>query len=149
MTAAMQDVFAATVQANVSLIKSIPAQYFTQIEGIVMRGVQTGYDLKQITDDLQHQFKVSRKRAAFIARDQASKATSTLGRARQMSLGITKAIWVHSHAGKVPRPEHVKMDGKEYDLSEGMFDPVEGKYIFPGQLINCRCFSRGIVPGFS
>jgi uncharacterized protein with gpF-like domain len=151
MTPAMQDVFAATVAENVSLIKSIPARYFDQIEGIVMRGVQTGYDLKQITDDLQKQFGVTRKRAAFIARDQGSKANSLLSRARHLELGIETAIWKHSHAGKHPRPSHVKAgeDKVEYKISEGWLDPAIGKYIWPGTEINCRCTAAPVIPGFS
>ncbi len=56
---------------------------------------------------------------------------------------------MHSHAGKEPRPTHVKMDGKKYDVTKGMFDTAEKRFIFPGELINCRCISRSVIPGFS
>jgi len=69
--------------------------------------------------------------------------------ARQADLGIREAIWMHSHAGKKPRPEHVKMDGKTYNITKGMWDPHEKKWIFPGELINCRSTGRPIVPGLS
>jgi uncharacterized protein with gpF-like domain len=92
MTPAMRDIMAATVGQQVSLIKSIPSQYFTNIEGIVMRSVQTGRDLEQLTKDLQEQFGVTGRRAAFIARDQNNKATASMTRARQDELGITQAI---------------------------------------------------------
>lgn len=149
MTPAQRDVFRATVQANVGLIKSIPQQYLKSVEGSVMRSVQTGRDLSQLSKDLQKQYGVTKRRAAFIARDQNNKATSALQRARQTELGITEAIWVHSHAGKEPRPSHVKMDGKKYDVSKGMWDKDEKEYVFPGQLINCRCVSKSVIPGFS
>lgn len=148
MTPAMRDIARATVNANVSLIKSIPQQYLRNVEGIVMRSVQTGRDLGQLAKDLQKQHGVAKRRAALIARDQNNKATSAFQRARQQELGITRAVWMHSHAGKEPRPTHVKMNGKTYDINKGMWDPAEGEYIFPGQLINCRCTSRSIVPGF-
>lgn len=149
MSDAMKDISKATVNANVSLIKSIPQQYLRNVEGIVMRSVQTGRDLGQLSKDLQKQFGVTKRRAALIARDQNNKATSAFQRARQQELGITTAVWMHSHAGKVPRPSHVKMDGKSYDINKGMWDKDEGEWIFPGQLINCRCTSRSVVPGFS
>ena len=47
-------------------------------------------------------------------------------------LRIREAIWMHSHAGKKPRPEHVKMDGKTYNITKGMWDPHEKKRIFRG-----------------
>lgn len=116
-----------------------------------MRGVQTGRDLAQITTDLQEQHGVTRRRAAFIARDQSNKATASLTRARQIEAGLTEAIWVHSGGGKEPRPSHLKAgrDKARYDIREGWYDPHEGKHILPGELINCRCVSRAVVKGFA
>jgi len=149
MKPAMRDIMRATVGQQVSLIKSIPSQYFTNIEGMVMRSVQTGRDLGQLTKDLQEQFGVTHRRAAFIARDQNNKATASMTRARQDELEITEAIWVHSGAGKHPRPTHVAMNGKKYDVNKGMWDPAVKRWIFPGEEINCRCFCRSVIPGFS
>ena len=146
MTAAMRDILDATVHENVSLIKSIPSRYFDSIEQIVARGVTTGNDLKQITDDLQREFGVSRRRAAFIASDQATKCNSALTAERQRSIGVRKGILRHSHAGKTPRRVHLEMDGKEFDLDKGFWDPHaiwvkgsgwKGKMVMPGELINC------------
>lgn len=149
MTPAMRDILRATVHENVNLIKSIPQRYLTNVEGMVMRSVQTGRDLSQLSSDLREQFGVEKRRAALIARDQNNKATSAFQRARQIELGVDKAIWMHSHAGKKPRPTHVKMDGKAYDVKKGMWDPAEGRHIFPGELINCRCTARSVIPGFA
>jgi uncharacterized protein with gpF-like domain len=151
MTREMRDVMDATINEQVSLIRSIPQQYLTQVEGMVMRSVQTGRDLGTLTKDLQQQFGVTRRRAAFIARDQNNKATASMTRVRQVKLGITEAIWVHSGGGKHPRPTHLKA-GREktkYDVTKGWFDPAVGKWIFPGELPNCRCVSRSVVKGFS
>jgi uncharacterized protein with gpF-like domain len=149
MTKAQRDILHATIQANVSLIKSIPSQYLTQVEGVVMRSVQTGRDLSTLTTQLQKQFGVTRKRAELIAKDQNSKATSALTRARQLELGITKAVWVHSHAGKQPRPKHLAFSGKQYDIKKGAKIGDKGQFVFPGEEINCKCFSRSVIQGFS
>ena len=147
MSPSQRDIINAVVNENVSLIKSIPSQYFTQVEGIVMRSVARGGDLKQLTDDLQHQFGVTRRRAAFIARDQNSKANGALSRARMLEVGIDEAIWCHSHGGHEPRPSHVKAgrDKQRFDLRKGWFDPDAKEWIIPGQLIGCKCFSRPVL----
>lgn len=147
MTPAMQDVLEATIRENVNLIKSIPRQYLTDVEGMVMRSVQTGRDLHQLSSDLQHAYGVTKRRAALISRDQNNKATASLNRVRQLELGIRQAIWMHSHAGKKPRPTHVRMDGKMFDVDKGMYDSNEGRNVMPGELINCRCTSRPVIPG--
>lgn len=149
MTPAQRDIMQATVQANVSLIKSIPQEYLKNVEGAVMRSVQTGRDLATLSKELRTKFGVTKRKAALIARDQNNKATSAFQRSRQQELGIEEAVWMHSHAGEVPRPTHVKMNGKKYNIKEGMWDEDEGAYIWPGQLINCRCTSKSVIPGFS
>lgn len=149
LTRTQRDVLRATIEQNVSLIRSIPQKYLHDVEGMVMRSVQTGRDLGQLTKALERTYKTTRKRAAFIARDQSNKATSSLNRARLIELGISEAIWIHSHAGKVPRPTHVRMHGKKFDVAKGMWDSHEGEWIHPGQLIQCRCTSRAVVPGFA
>jgi SPP1 gp7 family putative phage head morphogenesis protein len=139
----------ATINEQVSLIKSIPSQYFTQIEGVVMRSVQTGRDLGQLTKDLQEQFGVTRRRAATIARSQNNIATSSMTRARQDALGITEGTWVHSGAGKHPRPTHVAMSGKRFNLKKGMYDSAVKRWILPAQEPGCRCIWRPVIAGFS
>lgn len=145
MTAPMNNALQATIAENVGLIRSIPEKYFTEIEGMVMRSVARGRDLKTLTDELQNRYGITRRRAALIARDQNNKATSVMQAARQQSLGITEGIWRHSHAGKEPRPSHVKADGQKFDLSKGLY--LDGKWTMPGEEINCRCTWSPVIPG--
>lgn len=147
MTPAAANIIDAAVAENVALIKSIPQQYLTQVEGAVMRSVREGRDLSTLSRELRQQYGVTKRRAALIALDQNNKATADMTRARQAEKGY-KAIWRHSHAGKVPRPTHVANDGNVYDPAAGWYDPHERKRIWPGTLIRCRCFSQTIIPGF-
>ena len=142
MTRAMRDVVDATVQENVSLIKSIGQKYHSDVEGAVMRSVTAGRDLAGLTKELQERFGVTKRRAAGIALDQNNKATSTFVKVRQVDLGI-KAKWLHSHGGKEPRATHVANSGKVYDPAKGWFDPDPKvrRRIWPGELIKCRCVS--------
>jgi SPP1 gp7 family putative phage head morphogenesis protein len=146
LTPQVRDILKAATTENVGLIKSIAQQYLTHVEGCVMRSAMIGGDVGGLTKEIQAQFGVSKRRAAFIARDQTNKATAVITRARQQEIGITQALWTHSSAGKHPRPEHVAADGKPYDVAKGMW--LEGKWTWPGHEINCRCISRSIVPGF-
>lgn len=151
MTPAMRDVLRATVEQNVSLIKSIPREFHTQVQGIVMRSVQSGRDLATLSRDLQDRYKITRKRAAFISLDQSNKATSALQRVRQTELGIEHGIWQHSHAGREPRPTHLANDEQVFDIKTGWFDPDPRvrERIWPGVLPRCRCTWRAVIKGFS
>jgi SPP1 gp7 family putative phage head morphogenesis protein len=146
LTPAMRDAFAASLAENVGLIKSIPSQYFQEIEGIVMRNYAAGRDLKSMAAEIRGRYHVAANRAVLISRDQSNKANAVVQRARQQELGITEAIWLHSHAGKEPRPTHVAMNGKRYLVGQGMYDSSVQKWIFPGELIGCRCVGRSVLP---
>lgn len=151
LTAAQQDILSATINQNVSLIKSIPSQYFSEIEGMVARSVQTGRDVGQLKKDLQARFGITSRRAANIALSQNNLATAALTRSRQMQIGITECIWQHSAGGREPRPTHVaaSRDRVRYDPAVGWLDPAVGKRIWPGELPGCKCVARPVVKGFS
>lgn len=145
-TKAIRDAMNASIIENTGLIKSIPEQYLKNVQGTIMRGVANGRDLKQISDELQKHYGVTKRRAAFIARDQANKANATITQARRIELGLFKAIWIHSSGGRTPRPSHVKAgkDKLEFDVRTGA--EIDGEFIQPGYLPNCRCVSRTILP---
>lgn len=144
MTPAMRDAFNATLSENVGLIRTIPQQYLDQVEGIVTRSYSAGRDLETMVRELKELYPISQRRAELIARDQSNKANATVQRARQLELGITEAVWMHSHGGRVPRPDHVAANGKRYNVAEGCL--ISGEYILPGELINCRCVGRAVLP---
>lgn len=146
MTPVMRDVVNATIADNVSLIKSIPSQYLTQVEGIVMRGYVAGRDLKMISDELQERYGKTKDRAAFIALDQSNKLTAAVTQARRVELGLFEAEWQHSGGGKEPRPSHVKAgkEKKRFDVRVGCY--IDGEYILPGQKPRCRCSSKTVLP---
>jgi SPP1 gp7 family putative phage head morphogenesis protein len=146
MTPAMRDAFEASLAENVGLIKSIPSQYLQEVEGIVMRNYAAGRDLKSMAAEIRARYHVAANRAVLISRDQSNKANAVVLRARQAELGIVESQWLHSHAGKTPRPTHVAMNGKRYLISKGMWDSAVQKWIFPSELIGCRCQGRSVLP---
>jgi SPP1 gp7 family putative phage head morphogenesis protein len=146
MTAGMRDALQATIAEQVRLIKSIPARYLDDVEGAVMRSVQAGRDLGTLTQEIEQAYGVGRRRAALIARDQNNKSTSAMAARRQLDIGIEDGIWRHSHAGKTPRPTHVRMDGRRFKIADGMYDSAEGRYVHPGELVNCRCGWSPVLP---
>lgn len=148
MTRATQDVMKATVEQNVQLIRTIPQQYLAGVQGDVMRSVQSGRDIGQLAADLRNKYGVTKRRAAFIAKDQNNKATSAIQKTRQLELGLDRGVWMHSSGGKEPRPKHVRADGVEFDLRKGLKVGDNGGWVMPGEEPNCRCVWGAVIPGF-
>lgn len=141
ITGAVNDALQASVKANVSLIKTIPQEYFADIEGAVMRSIQSGAGTKQLTDNLAAIGGVTKRRAEFIAVDQTRKAYSAINQTRMKAMGVRKFEWLHSGGGKEPRPLHKNtLNGNVYSMDDPpVIDDRTGEKGFPGQLINCRC----------
>lgn len=146
MTPALQNVMKSFIHENVNLIKSIPEKYFTEVEGMVMRSVRSGRDLKYLTDALEHRYGITRRRAILIARDQNNKATGQMNRTRQIGLGIRQGIWRHASGVKDPRHSHQEAEGKVFDLEKGMY--IDGEWLFPNEKINCHCYYTPVIEEF-
>lgn len=146
MTRQLNDILQATVAENVNLIKSIHTMYFDQVQTVIMQAVKNGRDMEYIRKELTERFGVSERKAKIIARDQTNKAMQTISRARALETGITQARWVHIPGAKTSRETHKHFDGKPFDLNKGMYDKDVNKWVMPGELINCNCRFRLIVP---
>jgi SPP1 gp7 family putative phage head morphogenesis protein len=135
----LEDIMYSTTKENVALIKTIPEEYFKQIEGIVFRGTVQGRDatsmIKQITE-LGHS---TEKRARLIARDQTSKLNSALNQQRSQNLGIEEYIWRTANDERV-RDTHKSKNGKTFRWDDPPKDTGH-----PGQDIQCRCVAQAII----
>jgi SPP1 gp7 family putative phage head morphogenesis protein len=138
-------IFNSIVAQNVNLIKSIASEHLTKVQGVVLRGIETGHDLGRMTEDLEKTFGVSERRAAIIARDQTAKATNNLSRQRLLDYGVTRGKWLHTSSGKTYRDSHVQMDGEIYDIEQGCYDDDYGDYVQPGELVNCHCVCIPVI----
>jgi hypothetical protein len=138
------------VAENVGLIRNLQESLYAKIQRDTWASVRAGGDMATLSAKLHKSYGIDADRAALIARDQNNKAKAVLESSRRQELGLTKGIWQHSSGGKEPRPVHVAWgrEGKVFDLDKGLFDPDEGEWVLPGTLINCRCTSRAVIPGF-
>jgi uncharacterized protein with gpF-like domain len=129
------------------LIKTIPATYFDQIHKAVLDSVYKGRDLGTLEEELKRMHKISDNRGRLIAKDQVNKASQDLARADAEDIGVTKGIWQHMRASTKPRPTHELMDGTEFDLAEGCYDPEVDRMIQPGELVLCNCEFKYVIEG--
>ena len=74
----------------------------------------------------------------FVARNQIASFNSIMNKTRAQKLGIKKAVWRTSADERV-RPSHAARNGKEFDLSEGLYSSLDGKTLLPGTDYLCRC----------
>lgn len=139
----VEEVAQACIKENVGLITSLGTEYLQKVQQATWSAVANGYDLAQLNKELKKIDGISDRRAKTISINQGAQAHAIIERERRKEAGITEAIWLHSHAGKTPRQSHVKANGKVFDITKGLY--LDGKWVLPGQEINCRCGSKSII----
>lgn len=135
----LEDILVATTRENVSLIRSIPEEYFKNIESIVFTGTTQGSTAGSMIKQISKQGKTTTKRAKLIARDQSSKLNSALNQQRQQNLGVDEYIWLMSGDERV-RDSHRSKNGKTFRWDSPPKDTGH-----PGQDIQCRCVAQAII----
>lgn len=125
------------VKENTNLIKTLPTRLYTELEGIVRRGVMNGQSVKDIKKDIKLRYGVTDYRAKLIAQDQTLKLNANLTKYRLQSVGVERYTWRSVQDSRV-RPEHVYLNGKEFDFDH---PPSEGN---PGTPVRCRCRAEAI-----
>ena len=122
-------------------VEADPSQEIALPRGRLTRSIQTGRGMADLQPYVENLNQTTKKRAALIARDQTSKATTAINQARMQGLGVKKFKWLHSYGGKEPRPLHKDvLNGKIFSLDNPpVIDERTGERGLPGVLINCRC----------
>lgn len=121
------------VSSNVSLITSIEDNLFSRVKETVLRGVRSGALTRDIQNEIQKAYNVSRSKAALIARDQTAKLNSDLTQYRHIEAGVNKYKWATSGDERV-RTSHQEKDGKIFYWNDPPSDTGH-----PGQDFQCRC----------
>ncbi len=147
-----EDIATATVAENVSLIKSIPQEYFKQVTGAVMRSITEGKGVSDLIPEIQKYDGMTIRRAKNIALDQTRKAYNTINANRLQSLNVQKFEWLHSGGGVSPRESHMKIDGMIFSLDPNQLEREQAAAGVPKQdrglpsiPPNCKCTMRPII----
>ncbi|MBE0469584.1 MAG: minor capsid protein [Methyloprofundus sp.] len=110
-----------------------------------VRLMSEGKTLDDILVQFDNMTEKRKNHADFVTRTQVNMYNSLMTKARAQNLGITRAIWVTAKDERV-RPSHNDRNGKEFDLSEGLYSSIDKKHIIPGVDYQCRCTVKLIIP---
>lgn len=149
----VKNVANAIVSENVSLIKTIPQEYFKDITGAVMRSITTGNGMADLVPEINKYAKTTQRNAELMALDQTRKAYNSINKQRMMNIGVKQFEWIHTGGSVSPRKSHLAIDGKIFSFEnvekeQAALGVPEADQGIPGHAINCRC-RMGPVIDFS
>ena len=134
------------VEESTNLITRMFARDVERLQDTIVQGIEKGQDVDSIKRLLVNCSGFTERRAELVAIDQTNKVHNAISTANSQAIGITEGTWVHVPGQFTSRESHIKMNGKRFKLSEGLFDPAVGKNVTPGSLPYCRCVYRSILP---
>jgi SPP1 gp7 family putative phage head morphogenesis protein len=127
---------------NQQLIKSIPTGYLDDFEHQLVVDTASGKPLKEIIDDLQKTYDLSKGKAVRLAQTETSKINSALTQARSESLGLSQYIW---HCAFLPtsRQSHEGMEGMVVDYDNP--PTLDDWTAHAGEFIYCYCWQEPVI----
>jgi len=159
----LEDFVSMQINKNVSLVKSIPDDFFKQIEAEIYQGVSNGATYSSIAKKINGIKNISSvfgklsNRTKFIARNEVENINAALVKKRSEKVGLKEFIWQTARdervrgnpAGLYPNAKcsHYKLDGEVFAWDKGA--KCGGKVIYPGSDFNCRCVAINIIQGIN
>lgn len=141
----------AWAEENAALVTNLAQSYVSKVATTVNSGFREGLSWRSISQNIQNETAVSKRRANLIARDQVATMNMQVTQQRASDLGIKQFKWrtmedqrVRGNpSGLYPKaiPSHFARNGKIYNWSDG----AGARDTFPGQAINCRCYAMNII----
>lgn len=123
------------VSENTRLIKSIPTDELSDMEGIIQRGVMNGSSADTIKKQIQERYGVTERRAKLIAVDQIGKSNAALSQQRLKDAGVKNYIW-RGVLDERERPAHRAREGKNFPVG---YVHDDGQI---GTAVRCRCYGE-------
>ncbi len=135
---------------NYEVIRSDIRKYISDINSTTEQAVTNGWSVKMLSEQIMAlDSKITKSRAAFIARDQIGKLNGIITQKRMQDIGLTMYEWSSSSDERV-RESHAIMDGKLCRWDDAtVYSEDGGKtwkprpsgavLMHPGMDYQCRC----------
>lgn len=123
---------------TVQWVKKLRDETLQEWTAATLRSMAEGESLEQVMQQFDGMVEKRRNHAKFVARTQIGTYNSLMTKARAQNIGIEKAVWVTSKDERV-RHSHKVRDGKEFELSKGLYSSTDGQWLLPANDYQCRC----------
>lgn len=146
----VRNTIGASKDFNFTLISGLSSEVHEKLYESVMLSLTSPDPEKQGASGIERALRdvggFSEKRIDLITRDQTSKVFASLSDQHMLENGVEEFEWVHSSAGKVPRPDHVAKNGMIFKLNDPrLWEGKKADQGPPGWAINCRCAKIPVI----
>ena len=133
------------IQRDAERIALLTRQHIDAVQEQIAAGLEKGMS----APEMEAQFSDLPFRRDVVHRmaiDAVNKVQESVKRANDQAMGFTEGVWIHVPGQFESRRSHIKMNGKRFNLQQGMFDPEVNRFIHCAELPYCRCVYRTVIP---
>ena len=131
-----------------NFLSGISDDIYQEIQDTISQGLLAGEGVADLADRISAEFdQIESDRAETIAENETNAAYNYASDAAAKAAGVQFKKWSHSSVPKVPRPDHLAIDGLVVPIDQP-FPVGDPPLMFPHDsngspedVINCRCIS--------
>jgi len=131
-----------------NLLSNVPQEIFDTIRAEISAGLNAGESIRDLSKRIMAAFdEIEKGRAKVIAQTETAAAYGFASDKAARQAGISYKKWIHSSVPKVPRPDHLAIDGLIIPMDEA-FPVGDPPLMYPHDangaaedVINCFCLS--------
>lgn len=106
---------------------------------------KAGYRFEGLIERIEHEYDVTKTKAAFLARQETALYVSKFRRENFTQMGVEGYIWMARGKG-LTRPTHWVLNGRVFLYAQPpIVDPARQRRANPGEDFGCLCLDRAIV----
>lgn len=146
MTDEARENIASDYSENLKLdIKKWSDENILKLREQVQENANKGLRSESFSKIIQDNYKTSKSKAKFLARQETSLLMSKYREERYKAAGIKKYRWVVTHDARL-RDDHADLDGEIFSWDEPpIIDTKTGRRGHPGEDYNCRCLAVPVL----
>ena len=130
---------------NIELsIKNFTDKQTIKLRHLVEENALYGLKNQTLVDAIRKEFKVTLNKAKFLARNETGIFTAKYHKAKALSLGYTKYVWIGVNDER-EREMHKELNNLVFEFENPPIVNKKGDRLNPGEDYNCRCVARTLT----
>lgn len=131
---------------NLSLyIRNFAEEKIPELRKMVEANLMSGSRLDRLSEMIEAQYGVSKRKATFLATQETSLLTAKFRMERAKNVGSTRYVW-HTRNDQRVRDDHAELDGTtQFWDQPPVVNKAKGKHANPGEDYGCRCWASPVI----
>lgn len=122
---------------NTAALTELLDKHLKKVMALVLTDLINQEPPEVMIKHIRQNAKKAEREAGNVSSNIANQTVQYVSAQYMQDLNLNRAVWIHVPGFWYSRRTHERMNGKEFDLQEGLYDPDLGRKVRPGELNWC------------